>query len=79
MKDIIVYSACISVIYFLLKFIEMRFVLNDTKPVKILVRDSLMVCFSVISGSFIIQQVAPQIKEVVAGSPAMAFTGEPDF
>ena len=80
MNDIIVYSVSISVIYFFLKFIEMRFILNEAKPVKFLVRDSLMVCFSVVSGSFLIQQVAPQIKEVVnADTPAMAFTGEADF
>ena len=83
MNDIIVYSTCVSVIYFLLKFIEMRFILNEAKPVKLLVRDSIMVCFSVISGSFLIQQIAPKIgkltNDITDTGTTAAFTGDPDF
>tara|TARA_A100001011_G_C13923771_1_gene680235 strand:+ start:73 stop:321 length:249 start_codon:yes stop_codon:yes gene_type:complete len=82
MNDIIVYSASVSVIYFLLKFIEMRFILNEAKPVKTLVRDSITVCFSVIAGSFLIQQLAPAIGNMTAdmtSTPVSAFTGEPGF
>lgn len=47
----------VAVIYFLLKFIEMRFVDSDNqKPVKILVRDSIVVCISAVLAIFIMNQ-----------------------
>jgi hypothetical protein len=47
----------VAVIYFLLKFIEMRFVdSNNQKPVKILVRDSIVVCISAVLAVFIMNQ-----------------------
>ena len=35
----------ISVSYLLFKFIEMRFVLKENKPLKLLVRDTVLVLF----------------------------------
>ena len=47
----------VAVIYFLLKFIEMRFVDQDNqKPVKVLVRDSIVVCISAVLAVFIMNQ-----------------------
>jgi hypothetical protein len=47
----------IAVTYFLLKFIEMRFVEPENqKPVKVLVRDSIMVCISGVVGMFVLTQ-----------------------
>ena len=47
----------VAVIYFLLKFIEMRFVdSNNQKPVKVLVRDSIVVCISAVLAVFIMNQ-----------------------
>jgi RsiW-degrading membrane proteinase PrsW (M82 family) len=47
----------VAVIYFLLKFIEMRFVESDNqKPVKVLVRDSIIVCISAVFAVFILNQ-----------------------
>ena len=36
-------SSVISVIYFLFKFIEMRFVLKENKPMKELIKDTFLV------------------------------------
>ena len=47
----------VAVVYFLLKFIEMRFVDSDNqKPVKVLVRDSIVVCISTVLSVFILNQ-----------------------
>lgn len=50
-------GAVVAIVYFLLKFIEMRFVDADNqKPVKVLVRDSIVVCVSSILAVFILNQ-----------------------
>jgi len=50
-------GAAVGIVYFLLKFIEMRFVDHDNqKPVKVLVRDSIVVCISSILAVFILNQ-----------------------
>jgi len=47
----------IAVVYFLLKFMEMRFVdPENQKPVKVLMRDSIMVCISSVIGLFVLNQ-----------------------
>jgi hypothetical protein len=50
-------GAAVAIIYFLLKFIEMRFVDSDNqKSVKVLLRDSIVVCVSSILAVFILNQ-----------------------
>lgn len=50
-------GAVVAIVYFLLKFIEMRFVDHDNqKPMKVLVRDSIVVCVSAILAVFILNQ-----------------------
>jgi hypothetical protein len=47
----------IAVVYFLLKFMEMRFVEPENqKPMKVLIRDSIMVCISAVIGMFVLTQ-----------------------
>ena len=54
---IVIVGIVVSVVYFLLKFMEMRFVdPENQKPVKVLVRDSIMVCFSAVLGVFVLNQ-----------------------
>ena len=48
MKESIILSMTVSVVYCIYKFIEMRFVTKESTPKKYLVRDSIIVCFSVI-------------------------------
>ena len=58
----------------------MRFIEKETKPLKLLIRDSLIVYFSVISGSFIIEQLKPIIKETVGSDVnPIVFTDNPGF
>jgi hypothetical protein len=59
MKNIFVIAAVISITFLLVKFIEMRFIEKDSKPLKELIRDALLVYFSVILANFIIEQINP--------------------
>ena len=66
----------VSIIYLLFRFLEMRFILKENKPLKLLLRDTLVVYISFITGHFIYEQLAPlgalkNIPEV--------FTNKADF
>ena len=76
-----VIAGIISFVYFLVKFIEMRFVDKESKPLKFLIRDSLLVYFSVVVGLFVIEQLKPVIQdggENTVVNPAV-FTDNPGF
>jgi hypothetical protein len=80
MENIFVIAAIISIIFFIAKFLEMRFVENESKPLKLLIRDSLLVYFSVVFGNFIIGQINP----ILTGGNKSAnvtpvFTDNPGF
>jgi hypothetical protein len=80
MENIFLAAAIISVIYFIAKFLEMRYVDDEPKPLKLLVRDSLLVYVSVISGYFIINQLQPVIHEnITINATPLAFTDNPPF
>jgi|TARA_B110000008_G_scaffold122205_1_gene124655 hypothetical protein len=66
----------IAGIYLLLRFLEMRFVLKENKPLKILLREAVMVYLSVLGGDFILQQVVP-LQNII--SAPTVFTSPPDF
>ena len=80
MSNIFIEAGIISFVYFIIKFIEMRFIDKESKPLKFLIRDSLLVYFSVICGNFVIDQLKPMIQEggenVVNPS---VFTDNPGF
>uniref|UniRef100_A0A6C0EUT7 Uncharacterized protein n=1 Tax=viral metagenome TaxID=1070528 RepID=A0A6C0EUT7_9ZZZZ len=80
MSNIFIVSGIIAVVFLIVKFIEMRFVDKESKPLKFLIRDALLVYFSVVSGSFIIDQVSPVMQEVGENitNPAV-FTDNPGF
>ena len=62
MDNIFIVAAVISITFFIAKFIEMRFVEKENKPLKLLIRDSLLVYFSVIIANFILEQLKPMIQ-----------------
>jgi hypothetical protein len=80
MDNIFVIAAVISVIFLIAKFIEMRFVEKESKPLKLLIRDSLLVYFSVVFGYFIIGQLNPIIKGgSISSKTTPVFTDNPGF
>jgi hypothetical protein len=80
MDNIFVIAIIISIIFLISKFIEMRFIEKDSKPLKLLIRDALLVYFSVITSYFILQQLKPIIQsggENIVNTPV--FTDNPGF
>ena len=80
MDNIFIIATIISVIFLISKFIEMRFVDSESKPLKLLIRDTLLVYFSVISGYFIMEQIKPVLETVGENiSAPQVFTDNPEF
>ncbi len=75
MDNIFMFSSVISIVFLLFKFIEMRFVDKENKPLKFLIRDTLVVFVSVVSGHYLMEQIQPM---QVVSSPAV-FTDNPGF
>jgi hypothetical protein len=78
MDNIFIISAVISIIFLIAKFIEMRFIEKENKPLKLLIRDTLLVYVSVICGYFIVTQVTPVVQKA-GSSVTPVFTDSPDF
>jgi hypothetical protein len=80
MGNIFLLATIISVTYFIAKFIEMRFIEKENKPLKLLIRDSLLVYFSVVFGYFILGQINPLLKGGSVGNVTTpVFTDNPGF
>jgi hypothetical protein len=80
MDNIFVISGIISFTFFIVKFIEMRFIEKESKPLKLLIRDSLLVYFSVIISYFIIDQLKSVISTGGDGAKTTPiFTDNPNF
>lgn len=80
METIFIIASLISFFYIIAKFIEMRFIEKDNKPLKILIKDTLVVYLCVVMGYFIIEQINPSLlgKEVTK-TATQVFTDNPGF
>ena len=76
--NIFVIAVVVSVVFLIIKFIEMRFVEKENKPLKLLIRDTLVVYMSVISGFFIFEQLNNGVASVSGGAPPV-FVDNPEF
>jgi ABC-type phosphate transport system permease subunit len=79
MDNIFLVAGIISVIFFIAKFLEMQYIENESKPLKVLIRDTLVVYVSVVFGFFIIEQLNPVIKDASSNISPIAFTDNPPF
>lgn len=77
MTNIFVTAALISIIFLITKFLEMRFIEKESKPLKLLIRDALIVYFSVIAGHYLLIQINPIMH--AGGSTPQIFTDNPNF
>lgn len=79
MKESFIYSLAISVIFFLFKFLEMKFLPEDEKkPLKVILKETLLVYFSAIAGIILYSQF--DMKNLKGGNKAtMAFVDNPAF
>ena len=77
-NNIFAVAGIISFTYLIFKFIEMRFLEKENKPLKTLIKDSLVVYFSVLLGTFVLDQIQPITASAEALTPPV-FTGNPEF
>ena len=59
MTSIFIVASVISIVYFAIKFVEMRFVTKEAKPLRNIVRDSIVVYLAVVGGDFVLRQFTP--------------------
>ena len=79
MTSIFIIAAVISIIFFIAKFLEMRFIEKESKPLKFLARDTLLVYFSVLISNFFIEQLNPMMVGGISHKITPAFTDNPSF
>jgi hypothetical protein len=79
MINIFVVAAVISITFLITKFIEMRFIEKESKPLKLLIRDTLLVYFSVIIANFVMDQINSVIKGGSSTKVTPVFTDNPGF
>jgi len=81
MDNIFLLSGVITIIFFIAKFLEMRYIDKESKPLKLLIRDALVVFISILFGNYIVEQVNPALGETmsIAQSSPAVFTDNPPF
>ena len=80
MTDVFIYSLAISAIFFMFKFLEMKFVPDDEKkPLKIVIRESLSVYFASVLGIYLYSQFDLPTVSQSGGKNTMAFVDNPQF
>ena len=75
--DKFILAGVIAIVYIVFLFLEMRFIVKENKPVKLLFRDGLLVYLSVLVGDFVLNQLAPLGKRAFTAPDV--FTNAPDF
>jgi hypothetical protein len=80
MDNIFLIAGIISFIFFIAKLLEMRYVDKESKPLKLLIRDSLIVYMCVVFGDFIVDQVSSNTTDIISTQKVAAvFTDDPTF
>ena len=77
MENVLIQAGIISFLYLLMKFGEMRLVLKENKPIKLLLRDSIIVYMSAFLGLYVIDQF--MLQGAVGKVAPKAFTDNPSF
>jgi hypothetical protein len=79
MINIFILATIISITFLLAKFLEMRYIEKESKPLKLLIRDAFLVYFSVIIANFVIDQINHVIKGGTSTKVTPVFTDNPGF
>lgn len=78
-SNIFVNAGAAAIIFLIMKFIEMRFIEKENKPLKELIKDTLIVYISVLSGFYLLDQLSPMMESVSSDNIPAVFTGNPEF
>jgi hypothetical protein len=88
MEKILIFAISITIIFCILKFIEMKYIDHEIKPLKYFVRDAIMVFSSSIICLYVLLQYDKNISDLFAvvtdtkiftPDTTTVFTGEPGF
>ncbi len=79
MEDIITLPAIIAVVFFIVKFIENRFISKEPKPLKEILTNSIVVFISGILGMFLSEQFGMAKELLDSKDSPTAFVTSPDF
>ena len=71
-------AGVIAFVYIIVKFLEMRFITKEIKPVKETTRDTIMVYITSVLSLFIIQHI-DETDIAKSNGSAGVFVGEPEF
>tara|TARA_Y100001970_G_scaffold237392_1_gene297858 strand:+ start:394 stop:657 length:264 start_codon:yes stop_codon:yes gene_type:complete len=78
MENLFYYSITISIIYFLIKLLELKYSDNkEEKPLKVVLKDSFIVFLSSVVGIYILSQF--MLKEISKKIEKNVFVNNPDF
>ena len=77
MDNMFLNAGIIAVVYLLIRFAEMRIILKESRPLKDLVKDTLLVYLSILVGMYVIEQIMP--NENSGNKILGAFTDAPGF
>ena len=75
-NSIFLTAIAVALAYLVFRFIEMRLILKENKPLKILARDTLLVYLSVLLGNFIMTQFG---SSGMTKKMTEVFTNVPEF
>jgi hypothetical protein len=70
-------AGVIAVVYSLIKFVEMRMILKEARPIKELLRDTIIVYISAVAGMFVIEQMGT--VSMAGKKSTNVFVGNPEF
>ena len=90
MTNTVILASSIAIVYFICKFLEMRYVNNESEPLKEVLKDSVIVLVSSLFGIFASEQVLQNksftdmlnvgnVDILINDKKAEAFTEPPDF
>lgn len=83
MENLFILALIISVVFFLCKFLEMRFILKEVRPLKELIREALHVYVCSVIGLFVASQfkLINGAAEVISGGGkgVAVFVDGPNF
>jgi hypothetical protein len=72
-------AGIVALVYLVLKFAEMRIITKETKPIKELLIDMIIVYISVFIGMYIIDELVARGTPIIGIEPTKAFTDAPGF
>ena len=80
MDNLVVLAVSAAIVYFFVKFIEMRFIKRESEPLKGLIKDSAFVAVATGLGGFIVEQMGNLTTETQSGGGTPnVFTDDPGF